>query len=184
MQKKKEIRGKKVLLRPFERSDLAKSIEWLNDPEIMRLLGRRSPISMAEEEKRYEDYLKSGKSEIFAVMERNGSHIGNIGLYRIDKINRKASLGIVIGEKDLWGRGYGSDAILTILRYAFKDLGLHKVSLRVFRANRRAIKSYMRCGFRREGVEREEVFKNGRFHDLFVMSVLDREFNELMKEKQ
>lgn len=149
----------------------------------MRLLGRRSPISMAEEEKWYEDYLKSGKSKIFAVIAHNGSHIGNVGLHKIDHVNRRSSLGIVIGERAFWGKGYGSDTIMTVLKYAFRELGLHKVSLRVFRMNKRAIKSYKRCGFKKEGVEREQVFKDGRFHDLFVMSVLDREFNELMKEK-
>lgn len=177
-----DIVGAKVELRPLERSDLARSIKWLNNPEIMRLLGRRHAMSMAEEEKWYEDYLKAGKSRIFAIVEENGEHIGNIGLHNIDKENRRASLGIVIGEKQKWGMGYGSKALMTALKYAFRELGLHKVSLRVFQNNERAIKSYSRCGFKKEGVEREQVFKDGKFHDLFIMSILDREYESLSKE--
>lgn len=173
------IIGPKVSLRPLEPGDLARSIKWLNDTEIMILLGRRHHLSMAEEEKWYEDYLKSGKSRIFAIVEENGAHIGNIGLHNIDNENRSASLGIVIGEKEKWGKGYGSDALVIILRYAFRELGLHKVSLRVFQNNERATKSYERCGFKKEGVMREQVFKDGKFHDLYIMSILDREFNEL-----
>jgi RimJ/RimL family protein N-acetyltransferase len=175
----KAIIGQIVSLRPLERGDLATSIKWLNNAEIMRLLGRRHHLSMAEEEKWYEDYLKAGKSRIFAIVDENDDHIGNIGLHNIDKENRSASMGIVIGEKDRWGKGYGSDALVTILRYAFRELGLHKVSLRVFQNNERAIRSYGRCGFKKEGVMREQVFKDGKFHDLFIMSILDREFNEL-----
>jgi RimJ/RimL family protein N-acetyltransferase len=177
------ILGQRISLRPLEHSDLATSIKWLNDAEIMRLLGRRHQLSMAEEEKWYDDYLKSGKSRIFAIEEENGKHIGNIGIHNIDNENRSASLGIVIGEKERWGRGYGTDALVTILRYAFKELGLHKVSLRVFQNNERAIKSYKGCGFKQEGMMREQVFKDGRFHNLFAMSILDREFDELHGEE-
>jgi RimJ/RimL family protein N-acetyltransferase len=173
------IIGRRVSLRPLERGDLARSIKWLNDSEIMRLLGRRHHLSMAEEEKWYEDYLKSGKSRIFAIEDENGSHIGNIGLHNIDNENRSTSLGIVVGERSRWGMGYGSDALVTVLRYAFRELGMHKVSLRVFHNNERAIKSYKRCGFKKEGVMREQVFKDGKFHNLFIMSILDREFKEL-----
>lgn len=148
----------------------------------MRLLGRRYHLSMAEEEKWFEDYLKSGKSRIFAIMSRDGEHVGNIGLHSIDNVNRRASLGIVIGEKSEWGKGLGSDALRTVLVYAFRELNLHKVSLRVFRNNERAIKSYERCGFSREGIEREQVFKDGKYHDLYVMSILDREFEETSKK--
>lgn len=157
-------------------------MEWLNDSEIMRLLGRRSPLSMAEEEKWYEEYLKTGKSKIFAIISKDGTHIGNIGIHNTDHVNRRATLGIMLGQKSLWGKGYGSDAVVTALRYAFKDLGLHKVSLRVFRNNARAVSSYEKCGFKKEGVEREQVFKDGKFQDLLVMSILDREFDEMMKK--
>lgn len=149
----------------------------------MKLLGRKTPMSMAEEEKWFEEYRKAGKSKIFAIFSKDGTHIGNIGLHNTDQVNRRATLGIMIGQKDLWGKGHGSDAIRTALRYAFKDLGLHKVSLKVFRNNTRAVSSYEKCGFKKEGVEREQVFKDGKFHDLLVMSILDREFKDLMKKE-
>ncbi len=157
-------------------------MRWLNDPDIMRLLGRRHHLSMADEERWYEEYLSSRKSKIFAILEENGNHIGNVGLHNIDNENRRSSLGIVLGEKTQWGKGYGSEALNTVLKYAFNELGLHKVSLRVFQDNERAIRSYASCGFKKEGIEREQVFKDGEFHDLYVMSILDREFKKLSKE--
>ncbi len=149
----------------------------------MRLLGRRHHLSMAEEERWYEEYLKAGKSRIFAILEENGEHVGNIGIHNIDNENRRASLGIVLGDKEKWGQGYGSEALMTVLRYAFRELGLHKVTLRVFQSNERAIRSYKRCGFKKEGLEREQVFKDGKFHDLYVMSILDREFEEISRKE-
>ena len=138
---------------------------------------------MAEEERWYEEYLKSGKSRIFAILDESGNHIGNVGLHNIDYENRSASLGIVIGEKSKRGMGYGPEALMTVLRYAFREVGLHKVSLRVFQTNTRAIMSYKTCGFREEGIEREQVFKDGKFHDLYIMSILDREFEDLLKKE-
>lgn len=134
-------------------------------------------MSYAEEERWFRDYQRRSDEQIFAI-EVSGHHIGNLGLHRVDRIHRKADLGVVIGEAAYWSRGYGTDAIRLALRYGFDHLALNKISLDVLEHNVRAIRSYEKCGFQREGLRREDVYKDGRFFDVLRMSVLAREFRD------
>ena len=106
-------------------------------------------------------------------------HIGNIGLHDLDWKNRNAQLGVVIGEKAYWGLGYGTDAIKALLRFAFDEMNLHRVQLRVFEFNERAIRCYRRCGFREEGRLRQELYRGGAYHDVLLMGILREEFRTL-----
>ncbi|MCJ7668410.1 MAG: GNAT family N-acetyltransferase [Anaerolineae bacterium] len=87
------------------------------------------------EERWFERHLNDEKSRIFAIETEKGVHIGNIGLHEIDYKDGKATLGIMIGEKGHWDQGYGTAAICTLLRFAFQELNLHRVSLEVFEFN-------------------------------------------------
>ena len=93
--------------------------------------------------------------------------------------NRTASLGILIGEKDYQGRGFGPDAVRTMLKFAFDELNLHRVELDVMAFNTRAIRCYEKVGFRHEGIRRESFFRGGKYHDLHVMAVLRKDFHAL-----
>lgn len=169
------LRGKHVLLRPLASGDLRRCVKWFSDPEVTYFLGRAAGITLAEEERWFREYEGKRDEQIFAI-EVRGSHVGNVGLHKVDRDHRKADLGIVIGESDLWSKGHGTDAIRAVLRYAFQALGLHKVSLDVLEYNHRAIRVYEKVGFVREGVRREDVYKDGRFVDVVRMGILDREF--------
>jgi UDP-4-amino-4,6-dideoxy-N-acetyl-beta-L-altrosamine N-acetyltransferase len=171
------IKGKKVILRALEKEDLTHCVRWINDSEITKGLGIIFPISQYEEEKWYENYVKDEKNKIFAI-ETEKTYIGNVGLHDIDWINRKALLGIMIGEKKYLSKGYGTDAITTLLEFAFDTMNLNKISLTVFENNQRAIRCYEKCGFTREGVMREDLFRDGKFHDTLFMSILKREGTE------
>lgn len=130
------ISGKRVRLRAIERGDIPTFLKWLNDLEVQRYLGRTPfPLSFAEEERWFERHLNDEKSRIFAIETEKGVHIGNIGLHEIDYKDGKATLGIMIGEKGYWDQGYGTAAICTLLRFAFQELNLHRVSLEVFEFN-------------------------------------------------
>ncbi len=172
------IEGEKVVLRALEKDDIENCWRWVNDPKITEGLTMIFPISKYEEEQWYEGYIKNNKDKIFAI-EVEGEHIGNIGLHGIDWVNRKAELGIMIGEKEYWGEGYGTDAITTLLRYAFTRMNLHRVQLRVFEYNERAIRCYKKCGFTEEGVMRDDRFKDGMYHNTIFMSILRSEFDEI-----
>jgi RimJ/RimL family protein N-acetyltransferase len=171
--------GKLIRLRGIEREDIPNFVRWFNDPEVRRYLLVSEPMSKAKEERWFEAQLEARDQFIFAVealVDEKWVHIGNVGLLRVDWKNRTASLGIALGEKDLWGRGYGTDATRTMLRFAFEELGLHRVELDVFEFNSRAIRCYEKVGFRREGTRRQALFRQGRYHDVHLMAILGEEF--------
>lgn len=173
------IVGEKVRLRPIERDDLPRFVEWFSDPEVRRYLLVYLPFSLAQEERWFENLL--GRLErqtdvLLAIETADGVHIGNLGLHSIDWKNRNAELGIAIGEKAYWGQGYGTDAIHTLLGLAFREMNLHRVFLRVNVDNARGIRCYEKVGFRQEGISRDAIFREGAYHDQYVMSILESEF--------
>lgn len=168
--------GEKTRLRSIEREDIPRFVEWLNDPEVTYYLGRVPLLSRAEEERWFEETVKDERHRILAIETKESMHIGNIGLHNIDEKNSHAELGIVIGDKNLWDKGYGTDAVRTMLRYAFEEMNLHRVFLRVFDFNQRAIRCYEKCGFQHEGVARQAVYLAGKYHDELAMSILRPEF--------
>jgi UDP-4-amino-4,6-dideoxy-N-acetyl-beta-L-altrosamine N-acetyltransferase len=169
------IHGTITRLRRIERDDIPTFVRWFSDPEVREFLLLNRPISMAEEEKWFEQQLRSQDSEVFAIETNDGTHIGNIGLHDINWVHRSAELGIVIGRKECWGKGYGSDATRTLLRFAFDEMNLHRVQLTVYEDNARAIRAYEKCGFQCEGRLRDAVYRKGRYYDMLLMSVLDDE---------
>jgi diamine N-acetyltransferase len=173
------ILGEKVRLRPIEREDLPRYVRWFGDPEVRRYLALYLPFSLAQEERWFEnllDRLERQEDVLLAIETAEGVHIGSIGLHAIDWKNGNAELGIAIGEKAYWDQGYGTDAIRTLLGLAFRELNLHRVCLRVDVDNGRGIRCYEKAGFQREGTSREAVFKEGGYHDQYVMSILRAEY--------
>jgi RimJ/RimL family protein N-acetyltransferase len=170
--------GDKVRLRPLEREDLPRCVEWFSDPEVRRHLTVYLPFSMAQEERWFEnllDRLERQEMVLMAIETSEGVHIGNLGLHAIDWKNRSAELGITIGDKTYWGQGCGTDSIRTLLRLGFEEMNLHRIFLRVDVDNARAIRCYEKVGFRREGTSRDAVFRDGRYYDQYVMSILESE---------
>jgi len=170
------IYGQKTRLRRVEREDIPTFVRWFNDPEVREFLVMNRPISMAEEEQWFDRQLQADATEIFCIEASDGAHIGNIGLHDIDLHHRHAEMGIVLGEKDYWSQGYGSDAIRTLLRFAFDEMNLHRVFLKVYEDNSRAIRAYEKCGFQHEGRLRQAIYRKGRYYDELLMSVLSHEF--------
>lgn len=172
------ILGEKVRLRPIEREDLPRFVKWFGDPQVRRHLAVYLPFSQAEEERWFEGHIeRQGRQEevVLAIETLEGVHIGNIGLHRINWKDRNAELGIIIGEKTYWDQGYGSDAICTLLRFAFREMNLHRVYLRVDADNARGLRCYEKAGFRLEGTLRDSVFRDGVYYDQQIMSVLSPE---------
>ena len=165
--------GTKIRLRALERADIPRFVKWFNDPEVREHLAMYRPLSLAQEEKWFERHAELDPADhVFAIETLEGEHIGNVGLHRVDWKDRHAELGIVIGEKEYWSQGYGTDTILTLLAYAFETLNLHRVFLRVDADNLRGIRCYEKCGFQREGTLREVVFRDGAYKDQHLMAVL------------
>jgi len=174
------LEGKLVRLRALEPGDLEREYAWVNDRDVTHFLSLRYPLSHADEERFLRDRPANDfANTVLAIETKDGTHIGNIGLHQGNAEDRRAALGIMIGDKDHWSQGYGGDAIVTLLRFAFHDMNLHRVFLHVFEYNERAIACYKRCGFREEGRLRQDRFKDGRYWDALVMGILREEFEEL-----
>jgi diamine N-acetyltransferase len=171
--------GERVRLRAIEREDIPTFVRWFNDPEVRRYLLMSEPMSKAKEERWFEAQLEAQDQFIFAIealVDEEWIHIGNVGLLRVDWKNRLSALGIALGEKEYWGQGYGTDATRTMLRFAFEELGLQRVELTVFDFNVRAVRCYERVGFQHEGTRRQALFRDGRYHDVHLMAILQEEF--------
>jgi len=169
--------GEGVYLRPLDEADLERCLTWINDPKILPLLGRSRPMSRAlEREWLLGQYKSDSTMSLAIVLIEDDRHIGNTGLHGISPVNRSAEFGILIGEHDAWGHGYGPDAARVILGYGFNQLGLHRIQLHVFSFNERARRAYRKIGFTEEGVQRESVFSDGRWHDTILMSILESEW--------
>jgi diamine N-acetyltransferase len=173
------IYGDGVRLRAIEREDVPTFVRWFNDPEVRQFILMIRPMSMADEERWVERLPERQDDFLFAVealVEGEWVHIGNVGLHDVDWKNRSAVFGIALGEKQYWGRGYGTKATKAVLRYAFGELNLHRVELEVFAYNPRAIRCYEKAGFRREGTRRQSHFHDGQYHDAYRMGILREEF--------
>jgi RimJ/RimL family protein N-acetyltransferase len=175
------IRGEKIILTELDRDNAETIRAWLNDPEVHRyLLVGHVPITKEQEQRFYAAQSESVTSFAFEIhLASDGTYLGNVGLRDVDFINRHAELGIVVGDKNAWGNGYGADAIVTCLRFAYLTLGLHRVFLKAHEDNARALDLYRRLGFVETGREREHVFSDGHFADYVVLDLLDREYRGL-----
>lgn len=170
------IQGERVVLRAIEREDLPNYVQWFNDPEVLVFFGRYQPMSLAEEQKWYEAMLGDSSVRNFAV-EFEGRHIGGCGFGRIDGRNASAEVGLFIGVPELWDQGLGYDVLSALLRFGFEQMNLHRIYLRVFAGNERAVHLYEKVGFQHEGRWRDAAFRHGRYHDLLWMSVLREEWD-------
>lgn len=171
--------GERLYLRPLELDDLENCLRWINDPEVTRTLAIYRPLNSLREREWLERLYRDDRDLVLAiVLKESDKHIGNTGLHGIDWKDRQAELGIMIGEKGEWGKGYGAEALGLMLDYAFTKLNLHRVYLRVYANNPRAIRCYEKLGFRHEGTLRESHFAEGRYWDTLIMGLLQREWLE------
>ena len=177
------LRGEKVLLRPLKRSDITNFLKWFNDPEVIQYLVMYLPLTEMTEEKWIENAasrVQAGTDAIFVIEGIEGDSskpIGTIALNGINPKDHNATFGIAIGEKDYWGKGYGTEATRLILYYGFRQLNLHRISSSAFSFNERSVRLHKKVGFKEEGRQREAIFKNGSFHDHVMFGILRDEWS-------
>ncbi len=181
------IYGERIRLRAVEREDVKKFCVWVNDPEVTRHLTLYLPMSTVDEEHWFDSLGKRDPNEKPLVIEIHDGDgwkmIGNCGVFGIDPISRLGELGIMIGEKDEWNKGYGTETMSLLLRHCFETLNLNRVYLHVYAENLRGKRAYEKAGFVEEGRLREAVYKRGKYDDVIVMSVLRSEWILQTKEK-
>jgi diamine N-acetyltransferase len=180
------IYGERVRLRAVERDDLPRYVEWLNDPEVIEGLFLFLPMSLNEETQWFEKLSELPAEERpLAVDVLDGQdwvHIGSCGLHNIEWTHRVAEAGIAIGNKSFWNQGHGTAVMRLLLKHGFETLNLHRIFLRVYETNPRAIRTYEKVGFVHEGRMRQALYRQGQYHDILLMSVLRPEWDSNNRE--
>jgi len=179
------IYGGRIRLVAVEREDLPLFVKWINDPEVRQGLELYLPMSLAQEEKWFENMLeRPQESQPLTIEVRDGDgwvKIGNMGLFDFHHRARRAEVGIMIGEKSYWNQGYGTEAIRLMLKHSFETLNLNRIMLQVYADNLRAIRCYEKAGFVHEGRMRDARYFNGVYEDVLIMSVIRAEWEEQKK---
>lgn len=173
------LRGRRTFLRAAERSDIPVMVPWLNDYGMSRFITTRAPMSVAQEERWFDGMLeRQGANAWFFVICRHGDDtpVGTLGLFEVDPTNGSAGIGISLGDPANFGQGLGTDALEALLDFGFGRLRLERLWLDVYDFNERAIRSYEKAGFVREGVGRHGAYRDGKFVDVVAMAILRDEW--------
>jgi len=160
------ISGKNIFLKGLNPKERKQIKGWGKDPEIARFT------------EIYEKPKKKLKVVAFGIHDKASLKlIGDIAISSIDLKNRHAEIGLTIGDKNYWGKGYGMDSVKTATNYCFNKLNLNKVYLDVWEDNKKAIRCYNKCGFKIDGILRKHVKKGKRYYNKIIMSILKQEWN-------
>lgn len=173
--------GDRIKLRALEPEDMEKLRETVNDPEIEKLVGGWSfPISRKQQIDWYEKVINDKTSLRFAIETGEDGFIGMADLRNIDWKNRVASHGIKIANKSYRGKGFGRDVVLAVMKYAFEELQLNRLDVTILENNIVSQKLYIdKCGFVVEGIRRNCVFKNNKYHNQLLLGILREEYFNL-----
>ena len=172
------LEGRSVVLRRHVPDNLGAFRRWYQDPQVARLARYQDgPMTLEEIDRFFASRALAAETMTMAIhVLETGRLIGTCAFSQLDGDNGSALFHITIGEKDVWGHGYGSEATRLMVDHAFESLGLHRVALSVFEFNERAIRSYVSCGFTIEGRAREAIWRDGRWWDELSMSILESEW--------
>ena len=171
----KKLVGKKCYLSPIDVNDAKIFTEWLNDLEVTTNLTLYNSVINLEKEKEFLDNLSKDHHYSIIEIERN-EVIGTCGFVDLDCINQTSEIGIFIGNKSYWNKGYGREALALLLDFGFKALNLHNVMLKVYSFNERAIKAYEKVGFKIIGRRRQALKRGIEIFDIIYMDLLYEEF--------
>lgn len=158
-----------VTIRPLQREDLARLVRWNNDPEVECFVDLGLPGDLAGCVAWWEEIRRSKDTRLFALEDEAGRLIGDLELAHICWRGREAELRIRIGEKDYWNRGYGTLAVCQMIHFAFAELGLDRLYLRVYAFNTRAIRCYEKLGFKKKAVLKRPQDPNWK--DIYLMTL-------------
>lgn len=174
----KKLVGERIYLSPRNAEDVEIFTEWMNDFYVTDYTGRSYQTMTLQEEKIFLENTEKGKNTFAIIDIETDKMIGTVGLHEVDHVNRTATLGIFIGNKDYWSKGYGTEAIRLILDFGFNYLNLNNIDLALMEFNQRALKCYQKCGFKEIGRRRKCKFINGKYYDSILMDILAEEFKE------
>ena len=174
--------GDRAALRPLTPDDAGILVAWMLDAEVTQFMftGQR-PVTVEQLREEIRRDTASTSNTVFLVVDRAArTPVGYAGLYDIHHTARKAEFRVLLGAKEFWNKGYGTEVTELLTFYGFDRLNLNKVWLGVTDENRGAIRAYQKAGFREEGRLRQELYRNSRYYDALRMSVLREEYYPAM----
>lgn len=180
------LQGRKTILRPLNKeTDLELCWRWFNDQKILTFLISSFPQTKKDEEKWF-DELSNKEDQIVLAIETKKERvfIGTMGLNKINWPQGTAVTGAVIGNKAYWGKGFGTDAKMTLLNYAFNTLGLRKICSAVIDYNKRSLQYSQHCGYQVEGRLKKQVFKNGEYRDEILLGLFKEYWEPIWQKYQ
>ena len=146
----------------------------MDENEKLRyLIGTVYPITELEHENWFQNRMLEKDNRMFVIDLDNEKSIGIVGFKNLDWVNRNSELFIYIGDEEYWGKGYGTQALELIIKFAFNNLNLHMLYLEVFSYNKNATKTYERLGFKQDGILRQSKFQDGKYYDKIIMSKIN-----------
>jgi RimJ/RimL family protein N-acetyltransferase len=180
------IYGKKIVLRAIEESDLPLLHKWANDPDIWYQLGGwHFPSSMDVQKKWFQSLHVDNLNQRFAIESPDQGLIGTANLVEIDWKNNHAFHGMMLGDKDIRGKGYGIDTIMTVMRYAFEELHLQRLDGSMIEYNVVSLNIYLtKCGWKEEGRARQWYFRKNRYWDKVLVGVTRDDYYSLMEKNK
>ena len=168
------IMGDGITLRQIERDDLPHIRRWLDDPELRAMIGTTEPLSEAAADEWFDGVTADSSRAWYVIIRDEDDHvIGEAGLLRMFPEWRTTDMSIIIGERDAWGKGYGTEVGRLLLDFVFEYMGFHRVAIGVVGFHEPALRFWEKLGFKREGVQRDGYFHDGAFHDFVMMSMLE-----------
>lgn len=170
------LAGQKVNLRPLCRADISNLTRWINDPDVREFIANCLPQTEKQEEEWFNKLGSDEKNVGLGIETKDGVLIGTMGVHQINWIDRICTTGALIGDKDYWGRGYGTDAKMILLDYIFNTLNLHKVCSSVISYNKRSLYYSLHCGYKIEGRRRKQIFRKGRYWTLIELGLFKKEW--------
>lgn len=175
------LEGSRVYIEPIKREDTMKIVQWRNQPYVRERFIYQELFTPESHEHWMKTMVDTGKVAQFIIhMKEDGKAIGSAYLRDIDSKNKNAEFGIFIGEEDYLGKGIGNETARLMLKYAFEDMKLHRVFLRVFASNKRAIASYKKAGFVEEGCFRDAVRIREEYYDIMYMAILECDYRRAL----
>ncbi len=179
--------GEKIILRAIEVTDLEKIMKYFNKYELRLGLRNIIPVSNIQEEewirKSIENYSKGTEYNFVIEHKETKEFLGTCGIGDFSHASRSAELGIGIHNPDNFDKGYGTDAMICLMKFGFRILNLHRIELGVFSYNERACHVYKKLGWKEVGRKRESYFLQGKYYDCIIMDILEHEFEEKYKEE-
>ena len=180
------IKGKLVLLRAIEKDDLPLLQKWANDSEIQYSLGGwHFPTNMEDQRKWFESTDANSLNQRFAIESADFGLIGTANLVNIDWKNKNAFHGMLLGDKDVRGKGFGVDTVMAIMKFAFEELGLKRLDGSMIEYNVASLKMYLgKCGWKEEGRQRSWYFRKNQYWDRIIVGITRKDYIELIEKNK